>query len=186
MIYLELFLTFLEIGAVAFGGGFSMISFIREACITKGWLTEAEFLNCIALSEATPGPIAVNVATYVGSTLGGFWGAVLATLGVVLPAFLVVLLIVICLSNLLKYRGVRAFLDGVHPILAALVIGTGMTMLSGQVLPQGGDGFEWSALLLFGILGMVAFLWQKWRKKAVSPILLILLSGVLGVLFYGV
>ena len=185
MIYLTLFLTFLEIGAVAFGGGFSMISFMRDACLSHGWLTEEEFLNCVALAESTPGPIAVNVATYVGATQGGFWGAVLATVGVVLPAFLIVLLIVMCLSNLMKYRGVRAFLDGVHPTLAALVIGTGVTMLAGQLLPSFDTPFDWRTLVVFVLIASLAFLWRKWRKKPLSPIPLILLSGIAGVLFYG-
>ncbi len=186
MIYLTLFLTFFEIGAVAFGGGFSMISFMREACLSCGWLTEAEFLNCVALAESTPGPIAVNVATYVGSSQGGFLGAVVATTGVVLPAFLIVLVIMICLSNLLKYKGVRAFLGGVHPTLAALVIGTGVTMLAGQVLPSLAAEFDWRALSIFAVLVVVAFSFQMWRKKSLSPVLLILLSGVMGILFYGI
>ena len=185
MIYLTLFLTFLEIGAVAFGGGFSMISFMRDACLANGWLTEAEFLNCVALAESTPGPIAVNVATYVGASQGGFLGAVVATIGVVLPAFLIVLLIVICLSNLLKYKGVRAFLDGVHPTLAVLVIGTGITMLAGQLFPSTNVTLDWCVGAIFLLLALTSFLWRKWRKKPLSPILLILISGVMGVLFYG-
>ena len=82
MIYLKLFLTFLEIGAVSFGGGYGMISLVREKVITNGWLTDGEFLNMIAVAESTPGPIAVNMATFVGSTQGGVLGSALATLGV--------------------------------------------------------------------------------------------------------
>ena len=89
MIYLKLFLTFLEIGTVSFGGGYGMIALVREAVLGNSWLTEEEFLNLIAVSESTPGPIAVNTATFVGSTQGGFFGALAATLGVVLPSFLV-------------------------------------------------------------------------------------------------
>ena len=80
MIYLKLFLTFLEIGAVSFGGGYGMISLVREAVLGNGWLTEEAFLNLIAVSESTPGPIAVNTATFVGSTQAGFFGALAATL----------------------------------------------------------------------------------------------------------
>ena len=75
MIYLELFLTFLEVGAVSFGGGYAMISLIREKVLTNGWLTEGELLNMIAVSESTPGPIAVNMATFVGSKQGGILGS---------------------------------------------------------------------------------------------------------------
>ena len=75
MIYLELFLTFLQVGAVSFGGGYAMISLIRERMLMYGWLTEEELLNMIAVSESTPGPIAVNMATFVGSAQGGILGA---------------------------------------------------------------------------------------------------------------
>ena len=93
MIYLQLFLTFLEIGAVSFGGGYAMIPLIREKVISHGWLVEEELLNMIAVSESTPGPIAVNMATFIGSEQGGVLGAMLATLGVVLPSFIIILLI---------------------------------------------------------------------------------------------
>ena len=93
MIYFKLFLTFLEIGAVSFGGGYGMISLIREAVLSNHWLTESEFINFIAVSESTPGPLAVNMATFIGSSQGGVLGSLLATLGVVLPSFVIILLI---------------------------------------------------------------------------------------------
>lgn len=88
MTYLELFLTFLEIGALSFGGGCGMISLIREKVLLHQWLTESEFMSFIAVSESTPGPLAVNMATFIGSSQGGMAGAFCATLGVVLPSFL--------------------------------------------------------------------------------------------------
>lgn len=93
MIYLKLFLNFLMIGALSFGGGYGMVSLVRETVISNGWLTESEFLNFIAVSESTPGPLAVNMATFIGSTQGGILGSFLATLGVVLPSFIIILLI---------------------------------------------------------------------------------------------
>ena len=95
MIYLQLFLTFLEIGAVSFGGGYAMISLIREKVLSYGWMTDEELINMIAVSESTPGPIAVNIATFVGSRQGGALGSLLATLGVVLPSFLIILLMLL-------------------------------------------------------------------------------------------
>ncbi|MDO4387133.1 MAG: chromate transporter, partial [Clostridia bacterium] len=92
MIYLRLFLTFLMIGAVSFGGGYGMISLIRETVISNGWLTESELINFIAVSESTPGPLAVNMATFIGASQGGILGSLLATLGVVLPSFVIILL----------------------------------------------------------------------------------------------
>ena len=91
--FLKLFLTFLEIGAVSFGGGYGMISLIREKVLLNGWLSEAEFLSFIAVSESTPGPLAVNMATFIGASQGGVLGALCATLGVVLPSFFIILLI---------------------------------------------------------------------------------------------
>ena len=93
MIYLKLFLTFFEIGAVSFGGGYGMVSLIREKVLLNGWLTQSGFLDIIAVSESTPGPLAVNMATFVGSSQAGFLGSVCATLGVVLPSFIIILLI---------------------------------------------------------------------------------------------
>ena len=106
---LKLFLTFLEIGAVSFGGGYGMISLIREKVLLHGWLSEAEFLSFIAVSESTPGPLAVNMATFIGSSQGGVLGALCATLGVILPSFFIILLIAALIHDLLKYAGVEAF-----------------------------------------------------------------------------
>ena len=121
MIYFKLFLTFFEIGLFTFGGGYAMISLVREKVLTFGWMTEEELLNMIAVSESTPGPIAINMATFVGSTQGGFLGSLMATLGVVLPSFIIILLISALIRNFLKYKGVQAFLgDSILSILSIL------------------------------------------------------------------
>ena len=99
MIYLQLFLNFLMIGALSFGGGYGMISLVRETVLRHGWLTEAEFLSFVAVSESTPGPLAINMATFIGSSQGGFPGALIATLGVVLPSFFIILLIAAVLKT---------------------------------------------------------------------------------------
>ena len=113
MIYLELFLTFLQIGAVSFGGGYAMISLIREHVLSHNWLSESDFLNMVAVSESTPGPIAVNMATFIGASQGGLLGSFIATLGVMLPSFIIILLVATLIRNLLKYKGVQAFLRGI-------------------------------------------------------------------------
>ena len=112
MIYLKLFLTFLEIGAVSFGGGYAMISMIREKVLLHGWMSEEELINIIAVAESTPGPIEVNMETFVGSTQAGILGALLATLGVVLPSFIIILLIASVIRGFLKFAGVKAALSG--------------------------------------------------------------------------
>ena len=128
MIYLKLFLTFLKIGAVSFGGGYGMISLIRDDCLSNGWLTEDELLNFIAISESTPGPIAVNMATFVGSSQGGFFGALLATLGVVLPSFIIIMLVASVLTRLLKYGATKSVLSGIRPAVIAMILATASTM----------------------------------------------------------
>ncbi len=128
MIYAQLFWNFLMIGALSFGGGYGMISLVRETVLGHGWLTEAEFLSFIAVSESTPGPLAVNMATFIGSSQGGLVGALCATLGVVLPSFGIILLIAALLRNLMKYAGVEAFLSGVRPCVVAMILATAVTM----------------------------------------------------------
>lgn len=128
MIYLRLFLNFLMIGALSFGGGYGMVSLVRERVLSNGWLTENEFLNFIAVSESTPGPLAVNMATFIGSTQGGILGSFVATLGVVLPSFLIILLIASALKNLMKYAPVNAFLSGVRPCVVAMILATALSM----------------------------------------------------------
>ena len=190
MILLDLFLTFLLIGAVSFGGGYGMISLVREQVLAHGWLTESKFLDMIAVSESTPGPLAVNMATFIGSSQAGFPGALVATLGVVLPAFLIILLIAAVLKNLLRYRGVEAFLSGVRPTVVGLILGTAVllglaTLFSlGSLRDTSGVTHDAGAfLILFCLLALDAAS-RTWRGRAIAPILLILLSAVLGMLVY--
>ena len=192
MIYLKLFLTFLEIGAVSFGGGYGMISLVREKVVTNGWLTDGEFLNMIAVAESTPGPIAVNMATFVGSTQGGVLGAALATLGVVLPAFIIMLIIASLIRNLLKYKGVQAVLGGIRPAVVGLIIATASTMILSSVLGISsiteGSSLPLPDLVknvaIFAAVVGAATLYKKITKKKISPILLILFSGVLGLILF--
>ncbi len=188
MIYLKLFLTFLEVGAVSFGGGYGMISLIREKVLMQGWLSEGELLSLIAVAESTPGPIAVNMATFVGSTQGGVLGSLMATFGVVLPSFIIILLISAVIHNFLKYQGVKAFLNGVRPAVVGLITGTAVTMILSKLfglkqiasdIHVDGIGISIFVLIVF-IDGLV----KKIRKKKLSPIQLILISAVLGILFY--
>ena len=162
--FLKLFLTFLEIGAVSFGGGYGMISLIREKVLLNGWLSEAEFLSFIAVSESTPGPLAVNMATFIGASQGGVLGAFCATLGVVLPSFFIILLI------------------------AALILSTAFTMglstLLGISTAVETPSPAWRGIGILALLAIIRLVWQKAKGKAPSPIGMILLSAVLGALLY--
>ena len=188
--FLKLFLTFLEIGAVSFGGGYGMISLIREKVLLHGWLSEADFLSFIAVSESTPGPLAVNMATFIGSSQGGLLGAFLATLGVVLPSFVIILLIAAVLQNLMKYAGVEAFLSGVRPCVVAMILATALTMalstLAGFTTVSGGVSVSARSAAVFALLWAVHFTYKKVIKKAPSPIGMIVLAAGLGILFWGV
>ena len=190
MIYLKLFLTFFEIGLFTFGGGYAMISLIREKALAFGWLTEEELLNMIAVSESTPGPIAVNMATFVGSTQGGILGSLAATLGVVLPSFIIILLISALIRNLLQYKGVQAFLGGVRPCVVALILATALTMLLstlfGITTVSGGFAPDVRGIILLAILVVLSLLFKKIKKKKPSPILMILISAGLGMILYSI
>ena len=190
MIFLTLFVTFFEIGLFTFGGGYAMISLIREKVLEFGWLTEEELLNMIAVSESTPGPIAVNMATFVGSRQGGILGSIVATLGVVLPSFIIILLISALIGNFLKYKGVQAFLGGVRPCVVALILGTSATMflsiLLGITTFRGGFTPDYRGLVILAIVAFFAFLFKRIRKKKPSPILMILISAGLGMILYSI
>lgn len=190
MIYLELFLVFLKVGAFCFGGGYAMIAMIHEEMMARAWLPTEQLLDMIAVAESTPGPIAVNMATFVGSSQGGFWGALCATLGVVLPSFIVILMIAAVLKRLLKYKGVRAFLSGLRPAVVALILATALTMLLSQLasietLPST-PIFNSKACILFTILVLMPRICQKIFHKKPSPILMVILSAGLGILLYGI
>ena len=190
MIYVQLFLNFLMIGALSFGGGYGMISLVRETVLSHGWLTESDFLSFIAVSESTPGPLAVNMATFIGSSQGGLLGAFFATLGVVLPSFVIILLIAAVLQNLMKYAGVEAFLSGVRPCVVAMILATAITMafstLGGFQSLAGGFAPDGRSVFVFALLWAIHLLYKKKTQKAPSPIGMIVLSAVLGVILWGV
>lgn len=188
MIYLSLFLTFLEIGAVAFGGGYAMISLVRDAVVSNGWLTEAEFLNIIAVSESTPGPIAINMATFVGSEQGGFLGAVLATLGVITPSVIIILLIAGLFKNVLNTKVAKSVLAGVRPAVIGLIIGTALIMILSQLFSVSSVAtppvINLRPVIIFLFAATVTLAYKFFTNKYVSPIILILISGALGILLY--
>lgn len=190
MIYLKLFLTFLEIGAVSFGGGYGMLSLMKELTVGNGWLTEKEMLNFIAVSESTPGPIAINMATFIGSSQGGILGAFLSTLGVVLPAFVIILIIASVANGLLKKSGVKAFLGGVKPCIVSLIIGTALTMGIKAFLGLAKIGnsiiIDYKALIILGIIIAVSCFIKYVLKKKTKPILMIVISALLGMIIYSI
>lgn len=188
MIYLQLFLTFLEIGAVSFGGGYGMIALISEKVTSFGWLTAEELQNFIAVSEVTPGSLAVSVATFVGAEKGGFLGALVATVGVVLPSVIIIVLIASVIKNLLKYSGVQSFLSGIQPAVIGMIIATAVTMGLKTLLSLSTFGNpvrpDVKGLLILAILAAIHILTLKIKKKRPSPIVMILISAGLGLIMY--
>ena len=187
MISLDLFLGFLRVGLFAFGGAYGAIPLIRDVVLSYGWMTDEMLTYMIAVSESTPGPIMVNLATYVGSSHAGFRGALLATLAVVLPSFVIILLVMILLKTVLKNKYVQAVLRGLKPCVSGIVLATGIYMVLNNCFHlKSGFVFDRKALLLTAVLGFAMFASKPLFRKKVSPVLLIVISAVLGILVYGV
>ncbi len=187
-ILLDLFLTFFKIGLVSFGGGYAMIPLVTEEALRYGFTSE-QVINFIAVAESTPGPIAINMATFIGASKEGVFGAILATLGVVLPSFIIILIIASIMKGLMQFGGVKAFLSGIRPVVIGLIIGTAITLILTVIMSVGSIydtlKFDWIALVIFLIIATIAIICKMVKKKALSPILLIIISAVLGLIFYG-
>jgi chromate transporter len=181
MIYLKLFWDFFRVSCFTFGGAYGAIPLIRDMVLGNGWIGEERFAYMIAVSESTPGPIMVNMATYIGSDQAGFFGSLLATFGVVLPAYLVILLVVSILQNAIKNKYVQAVLQGLKPCVTGIVLATGLYMVIHNVLP---GNVDLPALCITAVLVAIMVLYPKITKKKLSPIALILCSAVLGILVF--
>lgn len=127
---LKLFLVMLKIGLFTFGGGYAMISLLENELITKrGWVENDEFLNMVAIAESTPGPVAINAATYVGYKLAGFWGALAATVAVCIPSFVIIFLISLFFDAFLSLKYVAYAFDGIQVCVIFLILNAGVKML---------------------------------------------------------
>ena len=179
MIYLQLFLSYLKIGFFGFGGGYAMLSLIQnEIVVQNQWLTNAEFTDIVAISQMTPGPIAINSATYIGYSIAGFWGSVVATIAVCLPALTLMILITKFFLMLQSNRYVKAAMSGMRIIIISM-IGSAALLLMFPTSSDGRsfiDGWSW---VIFAVVLIAS-------ARKVNPILLIVMSGVAGVLIYGI
>ena len=184
MLYLDLFLGFLKVGCFTFGGGYGAIPLIRDVVLGNGWLSDEMLTYMIAVSESTPGPIMVNMATYIGSSQGGILGAAIATAAVVLPSFCIILLIATLFGTLLKNPYAQAILRGLKPCVVGIVLATGIRMTLKNCLP--GSGLDVRAVILTAVLAALPPVWKKLRKKSLSPIALIAVSAIVGMVVYGI
>ena len=180
MIYLQLFFSFLQIGLFSFGGGYAAMPLIQGQVVTlHGWLTISEFTDLITISQMTPGPIAVNSATFVGMKIAGIPGAVVATAGCILPSCIIVTI----LARLyLKYRNLdllQGVLKSLRPAVVAMIASAGILILKdafwGSGVSMSFAGTEWSMVMIFGICVLLL------QKKKMNPIWVMVLAGVMKV-----
>ena len=177
MSYLDLFLSFFQIGLFSFGGGMAAMPLIQAQVVDRhGWLTMAEFMDLITISEMTPGPIAVNSSTFVGTRIGGTLGAFVATFGCILPSCLIVSLLAWLYFRYQNLSYIQGTLKGLRPAIVALIASAGLSILT--LALQGANGINWLGALLF----LAAFLvLRKWKP---DPIYVMLGCGVLGGILY--
>ncbi len=182
MIYLTLFLEFFKIGLFTFGGGLSMIPLIEQVVYKYDWITQSQFIDFLGICESTPGPIAINMATYIGSTQAGLLGSIAATLGVVMPSFIIIILIASILKNFAENKYVKAFLKGVKPVVIALILSTGTILLAKTVGYVSVAQFDvkWISVIIFALICVIYFAYQRLFKKKLSAIGIILSSAILG------
>ena len=178
MIYLKLFLTFLQIGAFTFGGGYAMLPMMEEQVLAHDWMGKEELLNFIAVAESTPGPVAINMATYIGTETAGFFGAICATLGVVLPSFMIIMLVAKFYEKYKSSFLVENALKGIRPVVIGLMLSAVLSLGMGVFAPNGFAEFTFNyslvcSAVIFSVVVVLAL-------KKVNPILLILLSACLG------
>lgn len=190
MIYFELFYVFFLIGLFTFGGGYAMIPMIQSEVTGRGWLDSAVLTDFIAISEATPGPFAINIATFVGAQTGGIFGSICATIGVILPSFIIILIVAVIMDKFLKNRFVKGALDGVKPVVVGLIASTAilffikMALFNGHDLYSQAISFDRTSVTLLMLVGGFVYIFKKVNKKSLSPILLLLLCGLLGIILF--
>ncbi|GFN36858.1 chromate transporter [Tepidimicrobium xylanilyticum] len=169
---IKLFISFFKIGLFSFGGGYAMLPLIKEEVIeTRGWLTNAEFIDIVAISEMTPGPIAINSATFLGYRVSGFLGSVVATLAVVLPSFIIMSLIFHFVSRFKDSPYSDWFFTGIRPIVLGLIASAAVSVALDAFIDIK------SIFIALGIFYLVAF-------KKLNPIITIVLAGIAGAIFY--
>lgn len=190
MIYLELFLGFLRVGCFSFGGAYAAIPLIRDVVLEYGWLDEEMVTYMIAVSESTPGPIMVNMATYIGASQGGILGSFIATLAVALPAFIIIILVTALLAMVMKNKYVQASLDGIKASVIGIIITTGAWLIINNLglVPYGEADIR--AIIITVVLAVLYMglnrVLKKNKKKTISPIMLIGIAAVIGVVAYGI
>ena len=182
MILLELFWVFFLIGAFTFGGGYAMIAVIQQQVVSRGWMEMEQLIDFIAIAESTPGPIAVNMATFVGTELAGVLGAACATLGVVLPSFVVILVVARCYQAFRKSKWVQGIMSGLKPAVIGLIGSAVVTVALAVFAPEGvqsGIFTEVSTWFWMAVSAGVLWVCLKWKK--LHPIVIVCICALIGI-----
>ena len=180
-LYVEMFFVFAMIGLFCFGGGYGILPFIQGEVIGRGWMTAQEFINILAVSESTPGPLGINVATYVGFKMGGIPGAAFSTIGLMMPAFFLVLLVTSVLRTEKGGKLWKRFTIGIRPAVVGLIFYAAWSIARTVLVQSGTSGitFDWIGVIL-AVLGFLGI-----HKLKLHPVLLIGTAAVLGAFFAG-
>ena len=182
MIFLELFWVFFLIGAFTFGGGYAMIAMIQQQVVSRGWMQTEQLIDFVAIAESTPGPIAVNMATFVGAQMGGFWGALCATVGVVLPSFVVILVVARCYLAFRKSKWVKGLMSGLKPAVVGLIASAAVSVALAVFAPTGISLqlLMTPATWFWLIVGAAMFLLTIKYKK-MHPVVIVCICAVIGI-----
>lgn len=182
-ILLDLFLTFFKIGLFTFGGGYAMLPLIMQEVESHSWLANEELINFIAVAESTPGPFAINIATYVGSEMGGVLGSICATVGVVMPSFIVILIVAKIYEKFKQSKIVKGAMCGLRPAAVGLIGSAVLSTALEVFFPAGFANILPTIASLEFISGAVIFALSLFLilKKKIHPIYVILMSAALGI-----
>jgi chromate transporter len=186
---LTLFWIFFKIGLFTFGGGYAMIPLIRQELVGGGYITQELLIDFIGISESTPGPFAVNMATFIGMSQYGLLGAIATTLGVVLPSFIIILMIASLGSKFLDSRGVKLAFIGLKPAVIGLILSVSLSLIIHAVWPNidfESLVFDFSLFNVKGLVIMFIVMMMSIFYKKITPIKIIVLSAVLGMIIYSI
>ena len=176
---LKLFWSFFQIGLLSIGGGYAAMPLIQEQVITiNGWMTPGEFTDLITISQMTPGPIAINAASFIGARMAGIPGAIIATMGCIIPSCVIVMMIAWLYRKYSSLRVIDGALKGLRPAVAGMIATAALTMLQSSIFRNG--GIDVAAILIFAAALLVL---RKWKP---SPILVMSASGLIGLIVYSI
>lgn len=202
MVFLTLFWEYFKIGLFTIGGGYAMLPMVQQVIEKYGWLTRKELINFIGVAESTPGPFAINLATFVGINVGsqtslgifgGFWGAAVATFAVVLPSLIIIIIVTKLFQKFRTNKYVQGVLYGIRPVVVGLILSAVLSVGCAVILPnlnltsinkEGFSQFNWISLIIVAVFFPLSRI--KIKGKKIHPILLILAAAAVGVVVFGV